>query len=153
MPAERGSGAPARASAPQDVLLTSSPGGATATLDGNPAMVCATPCTLHVLPGRHTVAIVLSGHEIERREFTVGNGPLELTPIQLRAAQGTLMLTSVPSGAAVLINGQRTKYSTPAQIQLVLGTYTVTIEKGGRQTSENVEITGGIATRTLVLGQ
>ena len=84
---------PARACAPQEVLLTSSPGGATATLDGNPAMACATPCTLHVPPGRHTVAMVLSGYEIERHEFTVGNGPMELAPIQLRAAHGTLMLT------------------------------------------------------------
>jgi len=145
--------APARASAPQDVFLTSGPAGATATLDGNAAMSCATPCTLHVSPGRHTVAIVLSGYEIERREFTVGNGPMELTPIQLQAAHGTLMLTSIPDGAAVSINGKRTNYSTPAQIPLGLGVYTVTIEKGGRQASESVEIKGGITSRRFVLGQ
>jgi hypothetical protein len=143
----------ARASAPQPVLLTSSPGGATATIDGNAAMSCATPCTLQVPPGRHTVALVLSGYEIERREFTVGNGPLELTPIQLQAAHGTLMLTSIPDGAAVSINGKRTNYSTPAQIPLGLGVYTVTIEKGGRQASESVEIKAGITSRRFVLGQ
>ena len=71
-------------------------------------MVCATPCTLHVPPGKHTVAIVLSGYEIERHEFTVGNGPAELAPIQLQAAHGTLMLTSVPDGAAVF--DQRSTY-------------------------------------------
>jgi hypothetical protein len=144
---------PARAGAPQEILFTSSPGGATATLDGNPAMACTTPCTLQVPQGKHAVAIVLSGYEIERREFTVGNGPAELTPIQLQVAKGTLMLTSVPDGAAVLINGQRTKYSTPAQIPLVLGTYTVTIEKGGRQATESVEIKGSITSRRFVLGQ
>ena len=51
----------------------------------------------------------------------MGNGPLELTPIQLQAAHGTLMLTSIPDGAAVSINGKRTNYSTPAQIPLGLG--------------------------------
>jgi serine/threonine-protein kinase len=145
--------APARASAPQEVLLTSSPGGATATLDSNPAMACVTPCTLHVPPGKHSVAMVLSGYEIERHDLTVGNSPMELAPIQLREAHGTLWLSSIPDGAAVLINGQRTKFLTPVQIPLGFGVYTVTLEKGGRQVTESVEIKTGITTRKLVLGQ
>ncbi len=75
------------------------------------------------------------------------------SPIELQAAHGTLMLTSIPDGAAVSINGKRTNYSTPAQIPLGLGVYTVTIEKGGRQASESVEIKGGITSRKFVLGQ
>ena len=143
----------ARAVGPQDVLFTSSPGGATATLDSNPAMACVTPCTLRVPPGKHSVAMVLSGYEIERHDFTVGNGPTELPPMQLQAAHGTLWLNSVPDGAAVLINGQRTRFVTPVQIPLGFGVYTVTLEKGGRQVTESVEIKTGITTRKLVLGQ
>ena len=52
----------ARAGAPQEVLLTSSPAGATATLDGNPSMSCTTPCSLTAAPGKHTVAMILSGY-------------------------------------------------------------------------------------------
>ena len=44
-------------------------------------MACATPCSLIAAPGRHTVALTLPGYEIERRDFTVGTAPLELTPI------------------------------------------------------------------------
>ena len=97
--------------------------------------------------------MVLSGYEIERHDLTVGNSPMELAPIQLQEAHGTLWLSSIPDGAAVLINGQRTKFLTPVQIPLGFGVYTVTLEKGGRQVTESVEIKTGITTRKLVLGQ
>ena len=131
----------------------SSPGGATAALDGNPSMACTTPCSLRVPQGRHTVVLTLPGYEIVRHEFTVGAAPLELTPIALQAAGGTLMLTSVPDGAAISINGKRIDKITPAVIPLGLGVYSVTIEKSGRQVTEQVEIKHGITSRRITLGQ
>jgi hypothetical protein len=142
-----------RAGIPQEVMFTSSPAGATATLDGNPSMACSTPCSLNAAPGRHTLSVVLPGHQIERREFTVGNDPLELTPVVLKATGGTLMLTSDPIGAAILVNGKRIDQVTPAQIPLGLGVYSITVEKDGRQATEKVEIKNGIATRRIILGQ
>jgi hypothetical protein len=131
----------------------SSPGGATATLDGNPSVACSTPCSLRAVPGRHTVGLAKPGYHIERREFTVGAGPLELTPVVLRPAGGTLMLTSVPKGAAISVNGKRIDQVTPAQIPLALGVYSIMIEMGGRQTTEQVEIKNGMTARTIILGQ
>ena len=130
-----------------------SPNGATATLDGNPAMACSTPCSLNAAQGRHALSIVLPGYQIERREFMVGTRPLELPPIVMQAAGGTLMLSSDPPGAAISINGKRIEKQTPAQIQLGLGVYSVTIEKGGRQSTEKIEISSGITTRKIILGQ
>jgi serine/threonine-protein kinase len=142
-----------RTGVPQEVMFTSSPAGATATLDGNPSTACSTPCSLNAAPGRHTLSVVLPGHQIERREFTVGNDPLELTPVVLKAAGGTLMLTSDPTGAAISVNGKRIGQLTPAQIPLGLGVYSITVEKDGRQATEKVEIKNGIATRRIILGQ
>jgi serine/threonine-protein kinase len=139
--------------APQEVMFSSSPGGATATLDGNSSMVCTTPCSLTAAQGRHTVVLTMSGYEIVRRDFTVGAAPLELTPIALTAAGGTLMLTSVPDGAAISVNGKRIDKVTPAVIQLGLGTYSIMIEKGGKQATEQVEIKHGITSRRMTLGQ
>src|SRR5262249_57444866 len=99
--------------AAQDVMVVSSPGGATATLDGNPAIACTTPCTLQAPPGRHSVSMVLPGHEIERREISVGNAPIERPPVVIRTAAGTLMLSSVPSGASATVAGQRPHAPTP----------------------------------------
>ncbi len=131
----------------------SSPAGATATLDGNPSMACTTPCTLHAVPGKHTLSMVLPGYQIERREFAVGEAPLELPPLMLQVVGGTLMLSSDPPGAAISINGKPTGQATPAQIPLGLGVYSIMLEKGGRQATEKIEIKSGITSRRIVLGQ
>ena len=141
------------AGAPQDILLTSSPGGATATLDGNSATSCTTPCSLSAAPGNHTVAVTLPGYQIEHKYVTVGSGPLELPPVVLHAAGGTLMLSSDPPGATVLVDGRKMPQVTPAQISLPLGTYTVTLEKDGRQSTAKVEVRNGINYRKILLGQ
>jgi hypothetical protein len=151
--AERRAPVPVETAGPQEVMFMTSPGGATATLDGNPAMACSTPCSLNAAPGRHALSIVLPGYQIERREFMVGTRPLELPPIVMQAAGGTLMLSSDPPGAAISINGKRIDKVTPAQISLGLGVYSITVEKGGRQTTEKVEINSGITQRKLILGQ
>src|ERR1039457_4007265 len=145
--------APVRPGMPPEVSFLSSPGGATATLDGNPSQACSTPCSLRAAPGRHTLALTLPGYQIERREFTVGAGPLELTPVALRRAGGTLMLTSIPDGATISVDGKRIEQLTPAQIPLALGVYSIMIEKGGRQATEQVEIKHGMTTRKIILGQ
>jgi serine/threonine-protein kinase len=144
---------PTRLATLPEVSILSSPGGATATLDGNPSLECSTPCSLRAAPGRHTLAFTLPGYQIERREFTVGTGPMELTPVALRRAGGTLMLTSVPDGATISVNGKRLDQLTPAQIPLALGVYSIMIEKGGRQATEQVEIKNGMTTRKIILGQ
>src|ERR1039457_6229671 len=51
--------APVRPGMPPEVSFLSSPGGATATLDGNPSQACSTPCSLRAAPGRHTLALTL----------------------------------------------------------------------------------------------
>jgi serine/threonine-protein kinase len=133
-----------RTAATQDVVVISSPGGATASLDGNTAVTCSTPCSLNAAPGRHTLSLSMPGYQMERRDILVATSTLELAPVILKAAGGTLMLTSDPVGAAVSVNGKRVDAVTPTQIPLALGTYTVTIEKDGRQVTEKVEIRNGI---------
>jgi len=134
-------------------MVVSSPGGATATLDGNPAWACKTPCTLQGAPGRHTLAISMPGYQIERRDITVGTGPVEMPPVLLRAIGGTLMLTSEPRGASITIDGRRIPEVTPAQISLTPGTYTIAIEKDGLHASERIEIKSGINYSKVTLRQ
>jgi serine/threonine-protein kinase len=142
-----------RGGEPQDVMVVSSPSGATATLDGNPAISCKTPCPLQAPPGRHSVAFVLPGYQIERREITVGNGPSEVPPIMLRQAGGTLMLSSAPAGAIVSIDGKRIDMVTPAQIPLSLGSHSVTVEKDGKSSTQTVDIKSGINYQRIAFAQ
>ncbi len=128
----------------QAVTIISSPGGATATMDGKPETACTTPCSIDAGPGRHTVAINLSGYQLERREVDVGSSPQEMPAVVLHPFGGTVWLTSVPSGANVLVNGKKISQVTPAQIQLSPGIYKITVEKDGKEASRSVEVRSGI---------
>jgi hypothetical protein len=63
------------------------------------------------------------------------------------------MLSSVPSGASVSVDGKKIDMVTPAQIPLTAGTYSVTVEKDGKRSTEKVEITNGINFRRINVGQ
>ena len=69
----------------QPVAVISSPGGATAVLDGRADTACTTPCSLEAMPGRHTIALTLQGYQVEHREVQVGSGPLEIPAVVMRA--------------------------------------------------------------------
>ena len=128
---------------PQPIAIGSSPAGATATLDDRRDAACSTPCSLNAAPGRHTISVVLPGYQTEHRDVEIGSAPVELPPIVLRAPAGTLMLTTVPAGAAVLVNGRRLPQTTPAEIPLAAGAYRITVEKDGKQATSPVEIRNG----------
>ena len=63
------------------------------------------------------------------------------------------MLTSVPTGAAILVNGQPTGKTTPAQLPLAPGSYRITVERDGRQASEMVEVQSGISYLKIPISQ
>jgi serine/threonine-protein kinase len=147
--------APARMVAgPQPITIISSPKGAVATLDGQPDTACTTPCTMQVDPGQHSLEIVKSGYDVERRDVRVDSSPVELPAVVMRSVEGTLMLTSDPPGAAVLVNGKKRPQVTPAQIQLTPGSYSITVEwKDGKQATRTVQIKDGINYEKFLLGQ
>jgi serine/threonine-protein kinase len=130
--------------ATQPVSIISSPAGATATLDGNPDKACKAPCSLDAARGRHTISITMPGYQIEHRDVDVESSAVEMLPVVLRPLGGTLLLASVPAGAAISVDGRRIPQITPAQIPLAPGTYTIAIEKDGKQASAKVEIRNGV---------
>jgi len=137
----------------QPVTIITSPGGATATMDGKPETTCTTPCSIDAPRGRHTVAINMPGYQSERRDVDVGSSPQEMPAVVLQPFGGTVWLTSVPSGATVLVNGKRIAQVTPAQIPLSPGTYKITVEKDGKQASRAVEVRTGIVYLKLLFEQ
>jgi serine/threonine-protein kinase len=145
--------APARAATLQPVEIISSPSGATATLDGRPDSSCTTPCPLQASPGRHTVSVALNGYNTEIREVDVGSAPVEMPAVVLRTPGGTLMLSSDPPGASIVVDGKRFEKLTPTPIPLPAGTHKITVEKDGHQASHNVEVGNGLVSLKLILGQ
>ena len=95
---------------------------------------------LHGSTGVHRLTISQAGYENESREIRIGDTAMDVPPISLRRPSGTLMLTTDPPGASVRINGKLVPEITPAQITLPPGTYTVTVEKGGRSQTQRIEL-------------
>lgn len=129
---------------PQTLQITTSPAGAAATLDGDAGLSCHTPCSLEVMPGRHSISLVLPGYQQERREIVMADSPQELGYVTLRKLGGTLMLSSTPSGASIAIDGRPRTETTPARLDLAPGTYNVTVEKDGMRKTVRVEIRNGV---------
>jgi serine/threonine protein kinase len=128
---------------PQPIQLVTSPGGATAILDGRSDQSCTTPCQLQASPGLHNITLMLPGYQIEHREVNVGLGPYEMPAMILHSQAGVLMLSSNPSGAAILVNGKTLSEVTPARLSLAPGTYRITVEKNGLASENTVEIRNG----------
>lgn len=136
---------PAVAAAAQPITIISSPGGATARLDGRADATCTTPCSMDAAPGRHSIVVSYDGYQTEHREVDVAGGPVEMPAVILRATFGTLMLSSVPKGAAILVNGKPTGRVTPADLPLAPGSYKITVDLNGRQATQTVQVGAGIS--------
>jgi serine/threonine-protein kinase len=124
----------------QDVWVTTNPPGAKIVLDNDLNQTCQAPCMLHSPQGVHHLTISDAGYQNEYREIHVGNTAQDIPLITLRQPSGTLMVTSVPPGAAVRINGKSIPQVTPAQVTLAPGTYTVTVEKNGRSQTQKIDM-------------
>jgi serine/threonine protein kinase len=134
---------PRTAATPQAVMLITSPSGATATLDGHADQACKTPCSLDATAGRHTVSFTLPGYQIDHQDVNVGSGPVEVPAVILHAFNGVLMLSSTPPGASILVNGRPVPETTPAQLSLAPGSYTISVQKNGLHSVKTIEIHNG----------
>jgi serine/threonine protein kinase len=128
----------------QDVWVSTNPPGAKAVLDDDLAQACRTPCMVHAPTGIHNLTISQAGYENEYREVRIGDTAQDIPPISLRKPSGTLMLTTNPPGASVRVNGQLVQQVTPAQITLPPGSYSITVEKGGKTQTQRVDIEQGM---------
>jgi archaellum component FlaG (FlaF/FlaG flagellin family) len=95
--------------------------------------------------GRHTLTVQADGYEVARRIFNVpGDASLY---IPLVRNTGALLLTSVPTGALVFIDGQQ-EGRTPITVHLSLGTHRIVwVDGTGDQHQETVEVQSGIQAR------
>jgi hypothetical protein len=131
------------AALPQAVDIATKPPGALAAIDGRPSASCRTPCTLTVAPGRHYVELTLPGYLMEHRMINVTDGPQHLAPIALRPPMVTLLLSSEPQGATISVDGKVQDKTTPVQLNLPRGTYTVVMTKDGKSKTRIVQLLDG----------
>jgi serine/threonine protein kinase len=139
-PASDVAAAPVASSGLQELWVTTNPPGAKVVLDDSLSTACQSPCMLHSPQGVHHLTASQAGYMNEYREVQVGSTAMDVPLITLRQPGGTLLVSSDPPGASVVINGQMQTQKTPASINLKAGDYMVTVERGGRTQSQHVEI-------------
>ncbi|NQU06596.1 MAG: PEGA domain-containing protein [Calditrichaeota bacterium] len=115
------------------IAVTTIPKGAEIFLDGKSMGVCEGTALAQdkLLAGSHSVRATMSGFEdISRTVFVTFNN---ITAVTLTFDKpGVLFITSSPSGASIILNGEDTGQITTASIeQLKVGEYDVIIRKKG----------------------
>lgn len=141
VPAAPVAAAPARNVAPRtaSVYFRTTPPGATVVVDERSEWTCRTPCRLpNLTAGRRTVVARMAGFQTTRRTFTAGSDPQMIVEIGLEDARVQLLLSSVPDGADIYIDGQMRREKTDAKIPLPEGTYRVRVTKSGVGEAEQV---------------
>jgi len=130
------------------VQFVSEPIGASVTVDNNPALTCKTPCMLTVSSGRHTANVHLEGYRNYPQIFNV---PQESDVfMKLAPTMGTLSITSTPSGAIVVLNGQQQSQTTPAVFHVPPGTYHIRVIRNNVPLDFDVNVPdGGLISKNI----
>ncbi len=135
-------GAPApnheAAAAVDDVEMLTEPPGAKLVVDDRPDLSCQSPCTLSLPAGRHTLAAELNGYNLAHRIFSVPSDSDLFIP--LSKSTGTLLVTSSPSGAIVLVDGKQYG-KTPQTLHLPAGVHQLAFISGSMRHDETVVVT------------
>jgi tRNA A-37 threonylcarbamoyl transferase component Bud32 len=127
---------PAAPVAPGDseIRIATDSAGARVIVDGNEESACLTPCSIPAKPGRHTVMVTQAGHFPDRRDVDVTRDPLALS-VALRPIVGTVMINTVPPGAAVSVDGKAVG-QTPVSARLPVGKHVLSVTKEGFRDDE-----------------
>ena len=121
-------------------VLTTIPGAhaVVKNYDGKQVGACDTPCSVKDLaPGNYFVQTNLSGYRPEIRTLDVKGGAYSRTEIKLDALFTSIIVTSEPAGAEIIIDGEKQKdVVTPATIYRSPGKCMVTVRKPGYTAAE-----------------
>ncbi len=133
-----------------DLVVQSRPPGARVTVDGSERGV--TPITVRLPSGPHVLEVQAGTSEPRVIPLTIQANVQTAQYIEMQGVQdtGTLEITSEPSGARVVIDGQP-RGITPATIRgLSAGDHSVVVEAGGRKVTQAVNIAPGSTAQLVV---
>ena len=125
------------------VLFTSPVAGVQVTVDDNRDWRCLTPCRLMQIPfGDHTITAMRSGYALLRRSINI-TAEEQTIDLVLQPRQATLVISSVPSGGRILVDGRDTGKRTNSDLYVSPGRHRVRIVKGDLEAERSVEVEAG----------
>lgn len=132
------------------VSIASSPAGAEILVDGVASGL--TPQTLELGAGTHELNLKLAAYRTHRDTFTVrASEPLKLATVKLLPADGNVQISSLPSGAAVTVEG-RYRGQTPLGLSLAPGkSHRLSFSAPGHRPAEREVQLGAEGSQDLVV--
>ena len=142
------------------VYVSSSPGGASVTLDGTNYGQTPSSGSLklsNIVTGYHTVALTLSGYtpyttQVNVNANTVSEVSALLKPVSPKPGVGELSVSSTPSGANVLVDNNFMGISPLNLKEIPVGSHVVTLQLTGYQNYETTTTVNAGATSTVAAG-
>lgn len=104
-------------------------------VDRNPGWSCVSPCSIEVPRGRHVAVASLAGYRSYPKIFEADSDAAQVD-IQMRAITGTLLISSEPTGAEVLVDGRKVDGATNMQYDAGPGYHVILVRKQGAGTAE-----------------
>ena len=124
---------PAPVAIPGQLTVNSTPQGAQVLVDGHHDPNWLTPFNMTGLaPGQHLVSINKLGYAPETRTIDVASGSKSFLVVQLASVGAAALVSSMPQGAQIFMDGRDTGRVTPSQIQVDHpGSHTLLVRKQG----------------------
>ncbi|MDP8269011.1 MAG: PEGA domain-containing protein [Candidatus Tenebribacter davisii] len=116
------------------IVVNSNPQGA-AIIIRNDSTTAVTPATLEIDPGTHHIWLVLDGYQDYFEEFIIAEGETYTINTDLVQAieSATLIVSSIPSGAIIYLDGALSRWITPATLEIDVGSHELRLELDGYQ--------------------
>jgi hypothetical protein len=122
-----------------EAQVNSQPDGAQVRFDGNTDPVFVTPASVEAIPiGHHSVIFSKPGFISQTVALEVAAGVRSTLTVRLLPSRSIFNVSSTPSGATILLDGESTSLISPAELRVnVSGTHTITLVHPGFLTAES----------------
>jgi len=127
---------PAPAPKEATVEVTTTPPGANIVFDRDSDRTCTSPCSISLDIGRHVYSATLAGYRTATRIMEVPKESRQ--SVTLEQQSGTVMVSTTPAGATILINGRPHAQKTPTMLTLPAGKHKIELSLAGHPNYEEV---------------
>lgn len=128
-----------------ELAVDSTPAGAQVHVDGLANATCVTPCLINdLVAGQHAVTLNKPGYAVASHMVDVVSGNRASLTMPLTELGASLMISSDPVGANIVLDGKPTGKVTPAQLVVARGSHAISLEKRGYlEASTSAELAPG----------
>jgi serine/threonine-protein kinase len=122
---------------PVPVQFSSDPASARVVVDKDESKSCSTPCSIPLMPGRHTLTVAAANYGLAQRIIEVPDQRDVFVPLAQNVA--IVQLDTVPSGSTLYVDG-KLEGQTPSTLKLRPGPHQIRLVSGNRSLQQTIQV-------------